>query len=104
VLVSLYNVNQTTPFGTPVLSSGNGAAVNNSVTATVNDLILWGIVSDINVDGPNRTARITNLGSSDAGYGDYTNLQSAVGTGSALQLLSSGASIHGCSGLPVLAA
>ncbi|MDZ7883420.1 MAG: hypothetical protein U5N53_11145 [Mycobacterium sp.] len=104
VLISLYGVDQAAPFGTPVKSSGNNQVVANSVTADVGDLILWALAHSASLTGLTAADLISNLGASDSGYGDYTTVRSAAGTGSAVALASGNNSVHACSGLAVLAA
>ena len=103
VLISLYNVNQATPFGTPVLSAHSGTPISNAVTTAVRNLILWGVASSDPVT-LNQVARVTNLGAADAGYADYTSMQAAAGTGTPVTLTSSNNPVSACSGIPVLAA
>lgn len=102
-LISLYNVNQAAPFGTPVLSAHAGAVLSNAVTTAVGNLILWGVASSDPIT-LNQTARLVNLGAADNGYADYTSMQAAAGTGTPVTLTSSGTPVSACSGIPVLAA
>lgn len=104
VLFSLSGVDQAAPFGTPVLSAGNGTQFNNTLNADVGDLLLWAMSHDVVAAGMNRSALVTNLGSADAGYGDYTSIQAAAATGTPLTLTSTSGMVHSVSGLPVLAA
>ena len=66
----MYNVNQSTPFGTPVLRAVTGGANTTIVSTDSNNKVLFGWVGGTAPTAFNKTL-IASFGSNDAGGGDY---------------------------------
>lgn len=66
----MYNVNQTTPFGTPVLRAVTGGANTTLVSTDSNNKVVFGWVGGSAPTAFNKDL-IASFGSNDAGGGDY---------------------------------
>lgn len=101
--ISLYNVNQTTPNGTPVVSTGtSGTSVTGTVTLGANDMALGFLGSDsetLSVTTGTQRQEVENV-ESDTAYNMATN----TGTGSVSVVWSQTSNGYAAITLPVNAA
>lgn len=75
----LYNVNQSTPFGTGVTAGATGTINVTVSTSATTSMVLYGSASATSPTGFNQNQLMSYFSVTDNGYGDYTLLGNATG-------------------------